>query len=126
MGQQKKLSVVYKKVVMYRDLNPFQTLYGGAMMYWVDEAAAIFAREEVGPAVRYVTLKITEVLFKHPAKLGDLLTFKAAFSRIGTSSFDVSVTVSNQEIEIVSCDVTFVSIDESGRPIPHGLSRALV
>jgi acyl-CoA thioesterase YciA len=106
---------------MYGDLNPAQNLYGGAMMYWVDEAAAIFAGEKLGPGKRYVTLKFTEVLFEHPARLGDLLTFYAALSRTGKTSFDVHVSVHNQEKEIVSCDVTFVALDEEGNPTPHNL-----
>lgn len=115
-------SVVYKKFVMVGDLNPANTLYGGTMMSWVDEAASIFAAELLGRHVNFATLRISEVLFKHPANLGDLLTFSASLRRVGRTSLDVAVQVCNREREIVSCEVTFVSLDaERRRPIPHGL-----
>jgi acyl-CoA thioesterase YciA len=114
-------STVYKKFVMFGDLNPAGALYGGTMMSWVDEAASIFASERLGPKKHFVTLKISEVLFEHPARLGDLLTFSANLSRVGRTSFGVSVSVHNRTHEIVTCDVTFVSVDDRGKPIPHGL-----
>jgi len=115
-------SVVYKKFVMVGDLNAAGTLYGGTMMSWVDEAAAIYAAEMLGPGVSFVTLKISEVLFKHPAVLGDLLTFTASLQRVGRTSLDVSVTVHNRQRDIVSCDVRFVTVDQQHRrPVPHRL-----
>jgi len=114
--------VVYKKFVMVGDLNAAGTLYGGTMMSWVDEAASIYAAEVLGPGVSFVTLKISEVLFKHPAVLGDLLTFNANLCRVGRTSLDVSVSVHNRQREIVSCDVRFVTVDhQHRRPVPHCL-----
>lgn len=117
--------VVYKKFVMVGDLNASGTLYGGTMMSWVDEAASIYAAEVLGPGVSFVTLKISEVLFKHPAVLGDLLTFAARLQCVGRTSLDVSVTVRNRQREIVSCDVRFVTVDQQHRkPVPHCLPPA--
>ncbi len=117
-----KPSVVYKKIVMFQDLNPAQMLYGGTMLNWMDEAGAIFATELLGPERAFVTLKVSEVLFKHPAKLGDLLTFYAHISRLGRTSFGVSVSVHNRQREIVSCDLSFVALDNEGTPTVHGLT----
>jgi len=115
-------SVVYKKFVMVGDLNAGGTLYGGTMMSWVDEAASIYTAEILGPGASFVTLKISEVLFKHPAVLGDLLTFNATLQRVGRTSLDVAVTVHNRQQEIVSCDVRFVTVDrQQRRPVPHRL-----
>jgi len=116
-------NVVYKRIVMFGDLNPARSLYGGTMMSWVDEAATIFAFEQLGPGKRFVTLKISEALFEHPARLGDLLTFYAQMNHTGRTSFGVSVSVCNRSVEIVSCDVVFVTVDEQGKPIPHDLGR---
>jgi acyl-CoA thioesterase YciA len=115
-------SVVYKKFVMVGDLNAAGTLYGGTMMSWVDEAASVYAAELLGPGVGFVTLKISEVLFKHPAVLGDLLTFYARLQRVGRTSLDVSVEVHNREREVVTCEVRFVTVDHvHRRPVPHRL-----
>ena len=116
-----KPCVVYKKFVMFGDLNPIKVLYGGTMLKWIDEAASIFAAEQLGKGKHFSTIKVSEILFKHPARLGDLLTFSAQFNRVGRTSFGVSVFVCNREREIVSCDVTFVALDDEGRPIRHGL-----
>ncbi|MCP4676889.1 MAG: acyl-CoA thioesterase [Deltaproteobacteria bacterium] len=114
--------VVYKKFVMFSDLNPGKKLYGGTMMSWVDEAAAIFAYEQLGREKHFVTLKISEVLFDRPAGLGDLLTFYAGLCNVGRTSFEVSISVRNRDLEIVSCEVTFVALDKNGKPVPHGLA----
>ena len=116
-----KPSVVNKRIVMMRDLNPANTLYGGTTMGWIDEAASIYALELLDRDAAVVTLKISEVLFKLPVKLGDLLTFSASLNKIGRTSLDVLVSVHNGEQEVVSCDVTLVSLDINRRPIPHGL-----
>ncbi len=114
-------SVVYKRIVMFSDLNPSGYLYGGTMMKWIDEAGAIFGCELLGEGKRFVTLKISEVLFEEPAGLGSVLTFYATLTYTGTTSFEVLVAVYNKNCEIVTCDITFVSVDNNGKPTPHTL-----
>ncbi len=114
--------VVYKKFVMFSDLNPAKRLYGGTMMSWVDEAAAIFAYEQLSSEKHFVTLKISEVLFDRPARLGDLLTFYAGLRQVGRTSFKVSISVRNRDLEIVSCEVTFVALDKNGKPTTNDLT----
>jgi len=126
MEKPKLGNVVYKKIVMVGDLNPAHTLYGGKLTDWVDEAAGIFALELIEPDKHFVTLKISELLFEHPARLGDILTFYAKVIRIGRTSLGVSVAVMRQVQEIVTCDITFVSVDAQGRPTPHGLDPSLI
>ena len=114
-------SIVYKKIVMMRDLNPANTLYGGTTMSWIDEAASIYAFELLGRDFSLVTIKISEVLFKLPVNLGDLLTFSASLNKVGRTSLDIMVRVHNGDKEVVSCDVTLVTLDAHRRPVPHGL-----
>lgn len=126
-----KPDVVYKRIVMPSDLNPAGYLFGGSMMKWIDEAGAIYGCELLGLDKHFVTLKVSEVLFKHPAPLGALLTFYASLSHTGKTSFSVSVSVHSIDPvrngmpkpaeEIVKCDITFVSIDKDGKPTPHNI-----
>jgi acyl-CoA hydrolase len=118
------MSVVYKRFVMFKDLNPAANLYGGIMMKWIDEAAAIFGTELLGRFdTRIVTLKVSEVLFRHPAAIGNLLTFHASLAKVGRTSFDVRISVQCLKKEIVTCDVTFVNINiATGVPTPHDIA----
>ena len=114
---------VYKRIVMQKDLNPHGNLYGGTMMSWLDEAGAIFATEQLHRRANFVTLKVSEILFKHPVILGDLLSFTATMTHVGTSSFTAKITVQEErQGEVVSCDITFVTLS-LGHPVSHELPK---
>lgn len=57
---------------MYEDLNSAGTIFGGKLVAWIDEGSAIYASCQMN-ARRIVTVKISELIFNQPAKLGDML-----------------------------------------------------
>jgi len=118
-------SIVYKRIVMQKDLNPYNNLYGGTMMGWLDEAGAIFATEVLHDRANFVTVKVSEILFKRPVILGDLLTFSATMTHVGTTSFAVQIAVNNErQGEVACCNITFVTLD-LGHPTPHKLPKLI-
>lgn len=119
---------VYRKLVMYEDLNAAGTIFGGTLVSWMDEASAIFAGETMHTR-RIVTKKISELLFQEPANLGDLLEIWCRTSKEGTSSLTVEVLVmrrsakNDEEVamhtgEVCRSEFVFVAIDKHGRPKP--------
>jgi acyl-CoA hydrolase len=64
------------------------------------------------------------VVFHEPIHLGELVTAKASVNFAGRTSMEVGVyieaenLVTGQRRHTNSCYVTFVAIDEEGRPIP--------
>lgn len=137
--------LTYRKLVMPDDLNHAKTLFGGRLLQWADEAAVIYAMCQIG-SKSIVTLKMSEVLFKNPARSGDVLEFWTRKGRVGKSSLVVECVVirktvqapqdlptppavkedkfKNPENIILSCDFSFVHVDEDGRPAPHKLAKA--
>jgi acyl-CoA hydrolase len=112
-------------MVNVSDLNPSEHLYGGQILKWIDEAASIYAFELLEFGTIFVTLKISEAIFEHPALLGDVLTFKARVEEVGHTSFTIQVKVSTRFNEILTCSVVLVTVDETGKAKPHGLSPSL-
>lgn len=136
--------LTYRKLVMPDDLNHAKTLFGGRLLQWADEAAAMYAMCQIG-SKSIVTLKMSEVLFKNPAHSGDILEFWTKKSNIGRTSLGVECVVVRKIIQapqdnptppqleregkfknpkdiILSCEFSFVQVDERGRPTPHKLA----
>jgi acyl-CoA thioesterase YciA len=108
---------------MEKDLGIHGNLFGGIMLSWLDEAAATMAYE-VCHSPNMVTLKIEEVLFGKPVKIGFHLKIYGEVSRIGKTSITLKVVArkhnvySGEETVVCSTNFTFVKIDEQGGPIP--------
>lgn len=114
-------TTVKKQIVRYEYLNYHGTLFGGQMMAWIDESAGIFAMETM-KSKRIVTLKISEIMFKEPINLGDILEFSCKINKEGNSSLTIGVMVRRileEEIrDVCEAEITFVNLNEDGKPTP--------
>ena len=128
------LSVGFKSVtnrlIMSGDLNAANTLFGGKLIQWVDEAASVFVMELL-QSRHVVTKKISEVLYNEPTKIGDVLEFLFRVKKTGTTSVTVECIVRSKKIDhddtlriILNCDLVFVKIDKLGKPVPHHFAEA--
>lgn len=87
----------------------------------MDKCAAIAAYRHSRHGV--VTASIDRVDFREPIYLGDLVIMKASINFTGRSSMEVGVRVEAEELmtgrrrHTNSCYLTFVAVDEKGRPI---------
>ncbi|MCL6414082.1 acyl-CoA thioesterase [Aestuariirhabdus sp. Z084] len=115
-----------RRVIKPGDLNPAHRLFGGTLLAWIDEEAAIFAACQM-KSPRLVTKYISEINFVSSAENGEVVEFGLEVADVGTTSLTVKCVVRNKasQTEIIQVDrIVFVSIDESGRPTPHGYSEA--
>lgn len=109
---------------MTKDIGVGGNLFGGTMMAWMDEAAGIHAHRYTG-VVRMVTLKYTELVFKEPVHVGDLVDFYASNPRVGRTSFTFDFEGRIGDRVVVHTTCTFVSLGADGqpqpipRPLPH-------
>src|SRR3989344_269560 len=107
--------------VMRSDLNIKGTLYGGRMMYLLDEIAATIAEKHTEKVC--ATLLVDQLKFIAPAYRDDFLIFEGAVNRAWNSSVEIGIKVSAHAPKtrklrhIVSAYFTFVAVDESGRPV---------
>lgn len=114
-----------RKLVKPEDLNPRGTLFGGKLLQWIDEEAAIFAICQL-ETENVVTKLMSEINFVAPAFNGDVVSFGMEVVSIGRTSIVLKCVVYNKktEKEIVTIDkIVFVSVGEDGKPTPHGVTE---
>ena len=115
--------VVTRHIVMERDLNSFGNLFGGVILAWLDEAAALFVMEKTGYG-NIVTVSMDDVRFKAPGRRGDAIVISCRVVTTGRSSITVEARalVNEPEIkarrQIIDCRITYVCL-EGGRPTPY-------
>lgn len=114
-----------RKLVQPGDLNVNGTLFGGRCLAWVDEEAAIYAALETRHK-RVVTKSISAINFVAPAFQGDVVEIGVALKKVGKTSITLEVQVrdlTTQKVIVNIDEMVFVTLDERGKPIQHGLSK---
>ena len=115
--------LVLKVIPMPADCNANGDIFGGWVMAQVDLAGSVIpARHAQG---RMATVAVNEFVFKQPVRVGDILSFFAYLTRIGRTSITVQVEVyaerfqaQGQYIKVTEASLTYVAIDDSGKPRP--------
>jgi acyl-CoA hydrolase len=111
-----------RKLVKHGDLNPNGTLFGGRLLEWIDEEVAIYVICQLN-SKRVVTKLISEINFMKPARLNDVVEIGVDVVEFGRTSITVQVIarIKDTKDEILKINkMVFVSVDEDGRPVPHG------
>ena len=120
-----------RKLIKPEDLNSRGTLFGGQLLKWIDEEAAIFAMCQLGReddiyAPNIVTKLISEVDFKSSAMVGDIIEIGCNLIGFGRTSITLECEVRNKYTKevIVKIDkIVFVMVDGNGDPKPHGFIK---
>ena len=111
-----------RKLIKPGDLNARNTLFGGALLRWIDEEAGIYAMTKLG-SKNVVTKYVSEIDFVSSAKQGDVIEIGLGFNKIGRTSISFSCEVRNlfTKQTIIKIDnIVFVHVDDEGRAKPHG------
>jgi acyl-CoA thioesterase YciA len=115
--------LVLKVIPMPADCNANGDIFGGWVMAQVDLAGAVVPARYVDG--RMATVAVNQFIFKQPVRVGDILSFYSEVTRIGRTSITVMVEVfaerfqsQGQYVKVTEASVTYVAIDESGRPRP--------
>lgn len=111
-----------RKWIKPEDLNPNGTLFGGSLLRWIDEEAAIYAIIQLDHA-HIVTKYVSEINFVASARQGDIIELGIAAVRFGTTSLTMRCAVRNKitRRSILTIDeIVLVAIGEDGKPKPHG------
>ncbi|WP_205685513.1 acyl-CoA thioesterase [Bacillus salacetis] len=113
---------VVTRLVLPPDTNHMGTIFGGTVLSYIDEIAAIAAMKHSRKVV--VTASIDTVNFLSSAEVGDILTLEACVISTGRTSMEVFVKVESEDLESGEKTLTTTSIlsmvakDEEGRPTP--------
>jgi acyl-CoA hydrolase len=109
------------ELMMPQHANNLGHVFGGVVLSMMDKAAAIAAIRHARRNV--VTASIDRVDFREPVKVGDLVVMHASVNYVGRSSMEVGVRVEAEDLltgnrrHTNSCYLTFVAIDQNGRPV---------
>ncbi len=112
---------IMNELVLPNDTNTLNNLMGGRLLHWMDIAAAISAQKHCNRIV--VTASVDNVSFKHPVKLGDVISIEAQVTRAFNTSVEVRLVVwaqnipSGTKVRSNEAFYTFVAIDQNGRTI---------
>ncbi|PZW42654.1 acyl-CoA hydrolase [Mesonia algae] len=111
-----------RKWIKPQDLNPNGTLFGGRLLEWIDEEAALYAIIQLENP-KTVTKFMSEIDFKSSAKQGDIVEIGLEVTKFGTASLTLKCEVRNKMTHetIISIEkIVMVSLDENGKAKPHG------
>lgn len=110
------------KAVFPNTTNHYDTLFGGAAMQLIDEAAFIcatrFSRKKM------VTVSSDRIDFNHPIPSGTLVELIAKVSHVGRTSVRIKTTIYIEEMyndvrkKAIEGTLTFVAVDDNKKPIP--------
>jgi len=118
----KKMNISH--LVKSEDLNHHGTLYAGRMSEWFVEACFINGAQTTQHPENIVCVKIHELSFYIPTDKGDILNIETQMIKAGSTSFVVygQAYKNNCKEDIVADSfITFVFVDENGRPKEHNL-----
>jgi acyl-CoA hydrolase len=110
------------EMVLPNDANRLGNLLGGRLMHMMDIAAAIAASRHTNRVC--VTASVDELHFHHPIRIGEVVILQASVNRAFHTSLEVGVRVTKEDLltgertHTNSAYLTFVAIDEDGRPVP--------
>jgi len=114
-----------RKWIKPEDLNPNGTLFGGRLLQWIDEEAALYAIVQLDNT-HIVTKFITEIDFKSSAKEGDIIEIGIEVSKFGNASLTLRCEVRNMMTRdsIITIEkIIMVNLDINGKPKPHGKTK---
>ncbi|MEW7291348.1 acyl-CoA thioesterase [Aquimarina sp. 2304DJ70-9] len=114
-----------RKIVKPGDLNPNETLFGGRLLEWIDEEAALYAVIQLD-SKRVVTKFMSEINFVNSAVQGDIIEIGMDVVKFGKTSLILKCEVRNKLTRktIIQVEtITMVNLDEKGKPTPHGKTK---
>lgn len=109
------------EVVYPNDTNPIGMLNGGRLVQWMDTASAVCAQTHAERIA--ATVSLDKVVFRSPAKIGDIITIKARITRAFNSSMEIFVQawarkVLSRETKLINeAYFSFVALDEQAKPV---------
>jgi len=111
-----------RKWVKPEDLNPNNTLFGGRLLQWIDEEAALYAMIQLENR-HIVTKFMSEIDFIQAPRQGDIIEIGIIATHFGRTSLTLRCEVRNKltRQSILTIDrIVFVNLNIDGNPAAHG------
>ena len=104
------------------DANPAGNVFGGAILKHIDMVAVIVAQRY--SQTNAVTVSMDKISFLKPVYVGNVLFVNAHVNYVQKSSMEIEVNVEAEDIvkgtrvHTGNAYVTFVALDDNGKPTP--------
>ena len=107
-------------IIRPNHLNGANRLFGGILMQWIDEVAAIVAKRHCNGNV--TTASVDNLTFLHGAYNNDMVVIKGKMTWVGKSSMEVCVDtyVENRQGErhrINNAHFILIALDDNNKPV---------
>jgi len=105
------------------DIGVHDNMFGGTIMSLIDDAAASYTAQ-ICDTQRVVTLKIDELVFKKPVKIGSILKLYGEVVAFGNTSITIYIEIRKHNVytgaqeTVTHTKIIFVRIDDEGKPLP--------
>lgn len=115
-------NIAFKTFVMPADLNFHGTLFGGAMLAYLDQAGAIVAQNRSQSRVFLVAMN--KANFPAPSHLNDSITIYGDVVKVGKTSMTVKLEawredpITGEKQLSAESEAIYVAIDENLKPWP--------
>ena len=101
------------------NINGYNRLFGGQLLQWVDEVAAVVARRHSGCNV--TTASIDSLDFKKPAYANDTVVLKGKITYAGKSSMEINVKtyvekLTGENVLINDAYIIMVALGDDEKP----------
>ena len=116
---------ILRTLAMPADTNAAGQIFGGWIMSQLDLAGGILAKEISGG--RIVTVSVSDITFKEPVSVGDVVCCYGECTRIGRTSMSIDLEVWVKPVndkgvggrfQVCEASFNYVAIDSNGRPRP--------
>lgn len=110
------------KLLQYKEINGQNRLFGGRLMEWIDEIAALTAMRHCGGLV--TTCAVDNLRFKYGAYINEVIVLIGKVTYVGNTSMEIRVDTYVENIEtgirraINHAYLICVHVDDNGNPMP--------
>jgi acyl-CoA hydrolase/rubrerythrin len=113
-------SVIMAQLMLPHHANPAGYAHGGEIMKIMDNAAGVVAARHAHTNV--VTVRVDNILFLKPVRVGDLVLVRASLTFVGRSSMEIRVEVDTENLaqesgqKALTANFIYVALDKMGKP----------
>jgi len=116
------MELISSHICKASEIGVHNNMFGGFILALIDDAAAAYA-SQICDTPRVVTIKIDELVFKKPVKVGSILKCYGRVKEFGTTSVTLYIEMRKHNVytgkqEVVThTNIKFVRIDDEGNPL---------
>jgi acyl-CoA thioesterase YciA len=116
------MELITTHICKQSEIGVHDNMFGGTILSIIDDASASYASQTCDTQ-RVVTLKIDELIFAKPVKVGNILKVYGEVKEFGTTSVTLYIEVRKHNVYtglqtvVTHTNIKFVRIDDEGTPL---------